>query len=83
MGQIYKFRGSSINGDSEHFTVLKEDEWDAPIFSKGIDTAGIFDWTEEDFVQPQRNALRLDGAKSHMSNRYFDWTRNCFKHMIF
>lgn len=28
MGQIEKFRGSSINGDSEHFTVLKEDEWD-------------------------------------------------------
>jgi hypothetical protein len=26
MGQIEKFRGSSINGDSEHFTVLKEDE---------------------------------------------------------
>ncbi len=23
------------------------------------------------------------GAKSNMSNRYFDWTRNCFKHMIF
>ena len=30
----------------------------APIFSKGIER------TEEDFVQPQRNALHLDGAKT-------------------
>lgn len=41
MGQIYKFRGSSINGDSEHFTVLKEDEWE-----KGNLCRQIFGWNE-------------------------------------
>lgn len=35
------------------------------------------------FVQPQRNALRLDGAKSHMSDRYFDCSMDCLEHMIF
>ena len=41
MGQIYKFRGSSINGDSEHFTVLKEDEWE-----KGNLCRQRFGWNE-------------------------------------
>jgi hypothetical protein len=44
----------------------------APIFSKGIDPGFSIEQKSNSFVQPQRNALHLDGAKSHMSDQYFD-----------
>ena len=72
--------------DLPHITYCVESQWIkifAPIFSKGIDPGFSIERKSTSFVQPQRNALHLDGAKSHMSDRYFDWNMDCFKHILF
>lgn len=72
--------------DLPHITYCVESQWIkifAPIFSKGIDPGFSIERKSTSFVQPQRNALHLDGAKSHMSDRYFDWNMDCFNHILF